>query len=349
VAMENRIKTDVSLLCGTQGISRRDFLRISGGGLAGAALLGIVGCGGGGGQADFPSETIEMIIPYDPGGSTDVSVRRLASVAEDTCGTNVIASNQTGSAGAVGFTAVANSEPNGYTVGATATELAYLYQFGITEVRPEDFKGIMRYALNPHVFYVPADSPYKTIDDAISAAEGGEKINVATSGTGSVYHLAFAGMALEAGVPDQFVNVPFDGGAPAVQAAVAGEVDMNVAVFQEAASQVESGRLRPLTVAGEERVEAIPDTPTLRQEGIDWVSASHLGLAVPVETPDDIVQTLSDCYKEAFDSDEFQQAMEEQNLALSHLPPQEFDQYLQELSDQYSAVIEELNIQGPEE
>lgn len=348
MAKEEWIRADVSLLRGTQGISRRDFLRVSGAGLAGAALLGVVGCGGGGGQVEFPSDTIEMIIPYDPGGSTDVSVRTLASAAEDTCGTNVIASNQTGSAGAVGFTATANARPDGYTVGATATELAYLYQFGITKVRPEDFKGIMRYALNPHVYYVPADSPYKTIDDVISAAEGGETINVATSGTGSVYHLAFAGMALEAGVQDQFVNVPFDGGAPAVQAAVAGEVDMNVAVFQEAASQVESGRLRPLAVAGEERVEAIPDTPTLIEEGIDWTSASHLGLAVPAETPGDIVQTLSDCYKEAFDTDEFQKAMEEQDLALSYLPPKEFDQYLKELSDQYGNVIEKVGIQGPE-
>lgn len=323
---------------------------MGGAGLAGATLLGVVGCGGGG-QAEFPSDTIEMIIPYDPGGSTDVSVRKLASVAEDTCGTDVIASNQTGSAGAVGFTAAANAEPDGYTVGATATELAFLYQFGITEVRPEDFKGIMRYALNPHVYYVPADSPYKTIDDVISAAEEGETINVATSGTGSVYHVAHAGMALEAGGPDlqkQFVNVPFDGGAPAVQAAVAGEVDMNVAVFLEAASQVESGRLRPLAVAGDERVEAIPDTPTLKEKGIDWVSASHLGLAVPAETPDDIVQTLNDCYKEAFDSDGFQQSMKEQKLALSYLPPQEFDQYLKDLSVQYGNVIEKVGIQGPE-
>lgn len=331
-------------------LTRRAFLKITGGGLASAALLGVAGCGGsgGGGQADFPSDTIEMIIPYDAGGSTDVSVRTLASQAEDTCGTNVIASNQTGSAGAVGFTATANAKPDGYTVGATATELAYLYQFGITEVRPKDFKGIMRYALNPHVYYVPADSPYKTIDDVISAAEDGKTINVATSGTGSVYHLAFAGMALEAGVPDQFVNVPFDGGAPAVQAAVAGEVDMNVSVYQEAASQVESGRLRPLAVAAEERVKAIPEVPTLKEKGIDWTSASHLGLAVTAETPDDVVKTLGDCYKEAFDSKKFQQAMKEQDLALSYLPPKEFDKYLQQLSDQYGKVIEEVGIQGPE-
>jgi tripartite-type tricarboxylate transporter receptor subunit TctC len=321
---------------------------MAGVGVAGVAVLGTTACGsgssGGSGGEEFPSDTIEMIIAYSAGGSTDVSVRSLASAAEDTCGTNVIASNQTGAGGATGFTAAANAEPNGYTVGATASELAFLYQYGTTEVRPDDFKGVMRYALNPHIFWVSAESPYETIDDVISAAEDGETINVSTSGTGGVYHLAFAGMALEAGVQDQFTNVPYDGGATAVQAAVAGETDMAVSVFQEGASQAESGRLRPIAVAGEERVEAIPDVPTLREQGIDWTSASHLGLAVPAETPDDQVQTLADCYKEAFDTEEFQQAMEEQNLTLSYMPPEEFDQYLRSLSDRYGRVIEEVGI-----
>lgn len=334
-----------SLSHSAEGISRRNFLRIGGASLTGAALLGVVGCGGGGGQeAEFPSDTIEIIIPYSAGGSTDVSVRQFATLAEDTCGTNVIASNQTGSAGAVGFTATANAEPDGYTVGATATELAYLSQFGITEVSPEDVSGVMRYALNPHVFFVPADSQYETLENIISAAEGGETINVASSGTGSVYHLAFAGMALEAGVPDQFVNVPFDGGATAVQAAIGGEVDMVVVVLNEAAAQVESGRLRAVAVADEERLEALPDVPTLVEQGIDWTSASHLGFAVTKDTPADRIQTLSECFKEAFDMQEFQDFMAEQNLDTAYLPPKEFDQYLKELSQQYSKVIEAVGI-----
>lgn len=335
-----------ALLRSAEGISRRDFLRISGAGFAGAALLGVVGCGGGGQAEKFPSDTIEMIIAYDPGGSTDVSVRKLGSVAEDTCGTNVIASNQTGSAGAVGFTATANAKPDGYTVGATASELSFLHHLGITEVSPDDVRGIMRYALNPHVFFVPADSPYETIEDLISAAKDGETINVASSGTGSVYHLAFAGMALEAGVLDQFVNVPFDGGAPAVQAAIGGEVDMVTVVLNEAAPQVDSGRLRALAVADEERLKALPDVPTLKEKGIDWTSASHLGIAVPKDTPDDVLQTLSKCYKEAFDTDEFQDFMASQNLTTAYLPPKEFDGYLQELSEQYGKVIDAAGIKA---
>jgi tripartite-type tricarboxylate transporter receptor subunit TctC len=342
-------KIIAGVLASCREVSRRDFLRMSGASLAGVVLLGAMGCGPGGGEeADFPSDTIEMIVAYSPGGSTDVSVRQLASLAEDTCGTNIIVSNQTGSAGAVGFTATANASPDGYTVGATASELAFLHHLGMTEVSPDDVRGIMRYALNPHVFFVPADSPYETIGDMISAAEDGETFNVATSGTGSVYHIAFAGMAHEAGVPEQFVNVPFEGGATAVQAAIGGQVDMVVVVLNEAAPQVEAGRLRALAVASEERLEDLPDVPTLIEEGINWTSASHLGLAVPADTPDDRVQTLHECFKEAFDSQEFQDFMESQNLDTGYLPPDEFDQYLRDLSESYGEVIREVGIQAEE-
>jgi tripartite-type tricarboxylate transporter receptor subunit TctC len=326
----------------------KSALRTSGAAVAAAALLTTTACGGGnsGGGSDFPSETIEMIIPYSAGGSTDVSVRGMAAIAEDTCGTDIIASNQTGSAGAVGFSATANSEPDGYTVGATATELAYLYKLGITDVQPNDFKGVMRYALNPHVFFVPADSPYKTMEDLIKAAENGKTINAATSGSGSVYHLAAAGLALEAGVKDQFGYLPFDGGASAVQATIGGQADLTAVVLSEAISQVESGRLRPLAVAGDERLDAIPDTPTLKEIGIDWTSASHLGLAVPAETETAQVNKLDQCLHEAIQSDEFQQSMKEQNLTLDYLPPKEFEAYLQDLSQQYGKVIEEVGIQA---
>ena len=323
---------------------RKRAARSVGAVVAAAGVLTTAACGGGGEPEEFPSETIEMIIPYSAGGSTDVSVRQMASLAEETCGTEVIASNQTGSAGAVGFTATANAEPDGYTVGATATELAYLQELGFTEIGPDDVKGVMRYALNPHVYFVPADSPYQTMEELIAAAEDGETITAASSGTGSVYHLAAAGLGLAAGVPDQFRNLPFDGGAAAVQATIGGQADMTAVVLNEAISQVESGRLRPLAVAGDERLEAIPDTPTLDELGIDWTSASHLGLAVPAETPDERVQALDDCLSEAIESEEFQTAMAEQNLGLDYLPPEEFEAYLAEMSEKYSEVIREVGI-----
>lgn len=326
----------------TAKVLNRRLRRMGTAGVAVLALLGTSACGGG--EEEFPSGTIEMIIPYAAGGSTDVSLRLMSSIAEDTCGTDIIASNQTGSAGAVGFTATANAEPDGYTVGATATELSILHQLGITEVSPDDLEGVLRYALNPHVIFVPEDSPYQSIEDLITAAEAGETINVATPGSGSAAHLAVEGLALDAGVPGAFTNLPFDGDASALQALVGGQADMVMMVMGTALPQVEAGRIRPLAVASEERLEKLPDTPTLMESGIEWTSGAHLGLAVPLETPPERIEALDECLHEAIESEEFQQGMAEQNFTVDYLPPEEFEAYLQELEERYGRVIDEVGL-----
>lgn len=328
--------------------SGRSWARGGAAGFAVLSLLGITACGSGGAEDEFPSETIEMIIPYAAGGSTDVSLRLMSSIAEETCGTNVIASNQTGSAGAVGFTATSNADPDGYTVGATAHELAILHQLGVAEIAPDDLKGVLRYTLNPHVIFVPEDSPYETMDDLIAAAEAGENINVATPGTGSAAHLSLEGFAVEAGLEGAFRNIPFDGDGTALQALVGNQADMVMMVAGTGLPQVENGRIRPLAVAGEERLDILPDTPTLIESGVDWESGAHLGLAVPKETPDERVEKLNQCLREAIESEEFQSGMAEQNFNIAYLPPAEFEAYLAELEELYGEVIEnaDLGTQG---
>ncbi|GAA2033589.1 tripartite tricarboxylate transporter substrate binding protein [Yaniella flava] len=316
-------------------------------GLAGSAifaLAALTACGDNGNADEFPSDTVELIIPYAAGGSTDVSLRLMADIAEETCGTTFIASNQTGSAGAVGFSATSNAEPDGYTVGATATELSILHQMGVADIAPEDLKGVMRYALNPHVMFVPADSPYDSIDDVIDAAENGETINAATPGTGSAAHLSLEGLALEADIPGAFTNVPFDGDATALQAVMGGNADLIMMTMGTALPQVEAGAIKAIAVAGEERFDELPDTPTLIESGVDWETGAHLGLAVPPETPDETVDVLHECLHEAIQDDRYVEGMADQNLAIDHLPPAEFEQYLQDLEEQFGAIIEEAEI-----
>ncbi|MGO1184299.1 MAG: Bug family tripartite tricarboxylate transporter substrate binding protein [Micrococcaceae bacterium] len=318
-------------------------------GIAGSAVLAVsafTACGGEESADEFPSDTIEFIIPYAAGGSTDVSLRLMSNIAEETCGTNFIASNQTGSAGAVGFSATSNATPDGYTVGATATELSILHQLGVADITPGDLKGVMRYALNPHVIFVAADSPYETIEDVVEAAENGDTINVATPGTGSAAHISLEGLALEAGIPGAFTNIPFDGDGTALQAILGGNADMIMMVMGTALPQVEAGAIKPLVVASEERLDALPDTPTLLESGIDWETGAHLGLAVPPETPDEIVAVLDECLHEALEDERFVDGMAEQNFTIDYLPPAEFEQYLQDLEEQYGAVIEETGISG---
>ena len=312
-------------------------------------LIGLVACGGGGGggggdQAeDFPSERIEMIVPFDAGGGTDQTARQLATAAETTCGTQVFVTNQPGSSGAVGFQAVANAQPNGYTIGLATAELAIINHFGVSPITPKDVRGVMQYNFDPAALTVAADSPYTTIDEFLSAAQDGQTLRIGTSGTGSIWHISYAGMAQEAEVP-LMTNVPFDGAAPAIAALLGGQVEATSASAVEAAPQIESGELRPLVVMSEERLSIVPDTPTLQEEGIDWSSGAWRGLVVPKGTPDEQVQTLNDCFREAYESPEFTEFMETQGFGMEYRPAEEYDAFMSDEYQRFGELVESLGL-----
>jgi tripartite-type tricarboxylate transporter receptor subunit TctC len=306
-----------------------------------ALALGVVACGQGESAEEFPSEQIELIVPWDAGGGTDQTARQLASAAEETCGTGMVVSNQTGSTGAVGFQAAANARPDGYTIGLATVEIAMINHLGVADITPEDVRGVMQYNFDPAAFSVSADSPYETLDDVLSAAEE-ETIRVGTSGTGSIWHVAFAGMAQEAGV--EMTNVPFDGAAPAIAAVLGGQVEATSASGAEVAPQVESGELRPLAVMGEESLDILPDTPTLQEEGIDWTSGAWRGIVVPNDTPEEVVQTLNECFTEASESPEFVEFMENNGFGLEYRSAEEFEEYMDSEFERFGEIIGSLGI-----
>lgn len=308
-----------------------------------ALLVTLTACGSdGGGEERFPSEPMEIIVPWDPGGGTDQTARQLASAAEDTCGTNITVSNQTGSTGAVGFQAASDAEPDGYTIGLATVEIAMINHLGIAQVTPDDVQGVMQYNYDPAAVTVSSDSEYKTIEDFLDATKSSQAPQVGTSGTGGIWHIAAAGMAQEVG--GEITNVPFDGAAPAIQTVLGGQIEATTASGAEVASQVESGELRPLATMGEDRIDILPDTPTLEEKGIDWTSGAWRGLAVPNDTPQERVQKLNTCFKEAYDSEEFQQFMDENGFGLIYKPADEFDEYMNQEFKRYDGIISSLDI-----
>ncbi len=297
---------------------------------------------------DFPSEAIEVIVPWTPGGSGDQTARLLATEAEKTCGTDVIVRNQEGSSGAVAYEATENSDPNGYTVSVVGAELAILDHFGVASISPDDVRGVMQYSLQPIAYGVPQDSSLETIDDVIASAEQ-ERMSVATSGTGSIYHVGFAGMAAEAGLGDELINVPFEGAASALQAALGGQTDLVSVGAAELAPQVQSGELRPVAVAAEEPPDGILEgVPTLKENGMDWVSGAFLGLIVSADTPDARVEKLNQCFGEARQADQFTSYMENQGFTQEYRNSAEFDAFLESEHERYGDIVEETGI-SPED
>lgn len=315
-----------------------------------AAAFVLAGCSGGddgegaeadGGSGSFPSQPINLIVPYAAGGSADSTARQLAAVAQDTCGAPIIIRNATGGSGAVGFQATLSSPADGYTVGSASIELTMLDHMGISEIHPDDYEGILQYSEQPIVFGVPADSPYQSLQDVI---DSDDRVTVATSGTGGIYHLGYESMALAAGIDDRTVNVPFDGAASALQAALGDQTAMVSVGAAEMRPHIESGAIRPLAIAGDP-VDYLPeDVPTLHELGIDSETTAILGLYAPAGVPQVRIELLNECFNEARESDQFSDYMETTGLNQRYRDAQEFDQFMGEEYDRFGELIDEIGM-----
>lgn len=283
---------------------------------------------------------INLVVPFAPGGSADGTARQLAVEAQDTCGRDVVVRNETGGAGTVGFQSVASSPADGTTIGVAAIELSILPHLGVSPIGPEDVRGIMQYSEQPVAFGVPAGSDIEDIDELLTTDED---ITVASSGTGSIYHIGFAGAAQAADQPN-LRNVPYDGAATAIQAALGGETDMVTVGAAEMAPFVEDGHLRPVAVAGDERVDILPDTPTLQEAGLDWSSYAILGLFAPRDTPDGVIDELNACFDEARRSESFSGYMDRLGFTQEYKDSAAFDTFLQEEYERYGDVVEQAGL-----
>ncbi|WP_165913172.1 tripartite tricarboxylate transporter substrate binding protein [Tamaricihabitans halophyticus] len=279
------------------------------------------------GGGHYPTRGIEFVVPFDAGGGTDQLARRLAAAAERTCGTNIIVTNKSGGSGLVGLTEGLAARPDGYTLVLATSSTLLASHFGISDVSPEDITAVAKINEDPSVLSVAAGSPYRSIEDFLAAARDGERLLVSTSGSGSIWELSFAGMARAADVPPM-VNVPYEGAGPALIALLGGEVDATSISGVESRTQIEQGSVRPLAVMGDERLAFLPDVPTLKESGIDWVSTVWRGLAVAPGVPQPVVDRLDACMAEAYRDKGFQAWMRDQGYGLSYQDAAEFQRWL---------------------
>lgn len=321
-------------------ITRRRFVQ----GTTAAGLTTVAGCTGGlqGGQS-FPSQKIEMICPWAAGGGTDRTGRKLAELAGNHLDTSFFVTNKTGGSGSAGFNAVANADPNGYTVGITTVEICTISHLGISEITPKALKPVMQYNFDPASITVPKDAPYGTIGEFVQYAKNNPgKIKISNSGTGAIWHLSAAGFAQKAGIDVK--HIPYDGGAPATKAVINGEVQATAASPAEVAPQTKDGPLKVLAVMGDERVDLFPEVPTLTEKGYDFTLGAWRGLTVPAETSSDRISTLHDAYKAVYDSDSFKSFMKENGFGLVYRNTKEFDSFMSSELDRFEKIINQLGI-----
>ena len=299
-------------------------------------------------QGNYPTRTVTMIVPFPPGGGTDVGARLVAQKLSQKWGQSVVVENRGGAAGIVGMDAAAKAKPDGYTivmgnVGTTAIN-GSLYKSKMPYDPDTAFTPISLVADLPLVLLVNPGLPWKMPADLIREAKAApDKFTFASSGAGGAPHLAAEIFQSMAAV--KLTHVPYKGGGPAVTDLLAGHVNMLFATVLEAAGQVRSGKLRALAVTSKTRSPALPDVPTLADSGVPgYESGSWIGLLAPKGTPVEIVEKIAADVRAVLQEEDTRKTLVDQGALPRALAPAQFGALIDEDKKRYATIIADKNI-----
>jgi tripartite-type tricarboxylate transporter receptor subunit TctC len=297
---------------------------------------GAEGGGTGGGDASsYPESDINFIVQAAAGGGSDLSSRALASELEGILGTSIVVENRPGASGSTAMQYVASQEADGYTIGFAPVEVAMLEHLGF-DVLPENYDFLGQIMFSPGVIAVPADSPYDSLEDLVEASQDAP-ITVANAGAGSIWEAATLGLAEEADA--QLTPVPFDGGAPAVAAALGNQVDAVVAGAGETVQASKDGTLKVLALFNDEEHPMLEGVPTAESEGYDLMFGGWGGIYAPAGLPDDVKETLTDAIAEAAESEGFSDAITPSGALPTYKTPEEFTTFVESESERFSGLL----------
>ena len=245
---------------------------------------------------NYPAKPIHILVPYAPGGISDIASRILGAKLTEAWGQQVLVENRPGGNGFIAMAAAAKAAPDGYTmVMATGGDVAInpaMFREMPYDVE-RDLAPIAMVSDAPLVLAAHGGAPYNTVADVIAAAKAQPgRISVSTPGNGSINQIVLEWMALNTGT--QFQHVPYKGGAPAAAAVAAGDIPLGVLASSSVAPHVKSGRVRVLAVTMAKRSTLNPEWPTLQQEGVKEVDASNwTALFAPKGTPQPVIDKLN--------------------------------------------------------
>jgi tripartite-type tricarboxylate transporter receptor subunit TctC len=265
--------------------------------LACAAAAALPGTAGAAGADTFPSQPIKLIVPHAPGGNSDAFGRILAQKMSERIGQQVIVENRPGAGGTVASGQVAKAQPDGYTLvvadNGTHAIAPTLYGTRLQYDVFKDFTPITLAATFPTVIMVHPSVPAKTPKEFVALAKSQPgKLTYSSAGTGNGSHLTLELFRAAAGGLNM-VHVPYKGGAPAVQALLAGDVQLTAVSVNTALPHIQSGKVRALGLASSKRSPALPDVPTFIESGIPFEGDSWLAIVGPAGIPPEIASRLN--------------------------------------------------------
>jgi tripartite-type tricarboxylate transporter receptor subunit TctC len=311
--------------------------------LCGCALLLALPAG----AQDFPNKPVKLIVPFPPGGPNDIIARTVGQRMSELLKQPVLIDNRAGAGGVVGSDAVAKAEPDGYTIAITSAG-ALAISTSLQEKVPydplKDFKHITLVAKVPELLVVATSVPAANMKELIALAKAKPgQLNFASSGPGSMPHLAGELLRLTAGI--DIVHVPYRGAAPAVNDLLGQQVQMVFLDLPVLLPQVFAGTLRPIAVGSKQRVAALKDVPTTAEVGFPQIEAENwYGMVAPPRTPPAVVAKLHEAAVGAMRSPEVRDKLADQGATLIGDTPEEFAAYIKSEIDKWAKVVQAAGI-----
>jgi len=300
-------------------------------------------------NAAWPTKPVTFIVPYPPGGGTDIIARIVQEPLSKQLGQPIVIENRGGAGGSVGTAAAARATPDGYTLLFTLSSHsinpAIYAQLPFDTER--DFRPISLVCSLPQLFAVNNATPYKSLEDVVQYMKKNPgKLDYASVGIGSPSHMA--GELLELQLNAYMVHIPYRGGGPAVAAAMAGDVPLVIVSIPAAMSQVRSGRLRPLAVSTQKRTSILPDVPTVAEAtGLkNFEVDSWYGMFAPAKVTDETVAVMNKAIANAVALPEVKAKLIEQGAEGMSSTPERLRSIVSREIAQWRELVKHTRIEG---
>ncbi|MDB5897945.1 MAG: tripartite tricarboxylate transporter substrate binding protein [Ramlibacter sp.] len=298
--------------------------------------------------AAYPDKAIRVILPYPPGGGGDLVLRTIQPLLEKRLGQSIVVDYRTGAAGNIGAGEVAKAAPDGYTLLMGATNNFVINQFLFPRMGFDPLQAFVPISIvveQPYLVMISAQTGASNFQEfARYAAAHSGKVNYGSPGAGTVPHISALMLAEHLGTP--MVHVPYRGSQPGLVALAANEVQLFIASYGIVAGQISSGKMRPVAVASDSRLEVLPDVPTPAELGVPpgVLLGNWWGLAAPRGTDDAIVQRISRELRAVLKDPETQRKLAQQGSIIVMHEPEDFARRMRTESQQWKSIIQKTGV-----
>jgi len=310
------------------------------------AAIAAISLGGTAQAQNYPERPIKMIVPFAPGGSTDLIGRIVIEKAQEQLGQPIVVENVAGAGTLLGLNQLAGARPDGYTIGMTTSTAVLQPIYGNVRYNyPEVLLPLAQFAVTPPILAINANSEWQSIEDVLAAAKAEPgSVKYGITGVGNSSHLGPAQLALEAGVT--MPHVVFDGGSSLMTALLGGHIPIAAGSPVDYKDQIAAGTLRGLVSFAAERSDdpVLADIATAQELGYDIEIASWTGVSAPAGIPEDVARRLEAAFATAMADEEVQKAIRDLGSDPEYLNSADFAQRWSDASKRWTAIVTDTGI-----